>query len=230
MRDISNFLDELEESRNNGHGCLYYSTTAKSFYFNDADGHSSYIATSVEEPSFDNLNKIEAFLAGTKENPLGRNRKRYLKEEYALTKGSYKKYTIRGSLAFKTLCAKYDRARFFHSWSDIYYAMLDGRREWESPCGKEVIAKDPDAEILNRVEEFLTDTRWYLTDKRERFLKGEYSLGQNRWGNFTTAGKFAFQILSAKYARTRYFKDWSDLYFAVLENRREWEIPWRAAI
>ena len=130
--ELARFIDTLEERRMDDGVSHLYNEKDGGFYFTDEKGSGSIIVTSADEPDLESINKIEAFLTGT-EIRLSRTRKKELKAEYHLKRNRYGFYTTSDTLAFEILCAKYDRARYYSSWSDLYFAMADDRREWEIP-------------------------------------------------------------------------------------------------
>ena len=54
--------------------------------------------------------------------------KKRIPKEYGLKRG---RHTKDKDTIFNHLCEKYDRAKYYNSLTDLYYAIIDDRKEWE---------------------------------------------------------------------------------------------------
>ena len=106
-----------------------FAKEGEKYILNEYDGGKETICV-TERPTCRNvILELEEFLSGRKAKKYSRKELDRVTTEYGLRRG--RMYLGSKKEVFKVLCQKYENARLYYSYDDLYYVMMDGRREWE---------------------------------------------------------------------------------------------------
>lgn len=108
-----------------------FAKEGEKYVLNEYDGGKEIIHV-TERPTCRNvILELEEFLSGRKAKKYSRKEMNRVTTEYGLTRG--RMYLGSKKEVFKVLCQKYENARLYYSYDDLYYGMMDNRKEWELP-------------------------------------------------------------------------------------------------